>query len=165
MNDPSTANSRIYVGNIPTSEMTKKDLEDRFKKHGSILGIALNRGFGFVQYDEETSALDAIKEENGAVFRGKRMEVNQARVVGGGARRAADLPGGPRRGDSMDKGDSYRERSPLDDRGRDRDRYEPFGGKGERDRGFFGRDGGFKKDVPFSGGDSFRGGRDDRGFG
>ena len=48
-------------------------------------------------------------------------EVNQARVVGGG-RRGPDPPAGPRRGDSLDKADSYRERSPLDDRGRDRDR-------------------------------------------
>ena len=38
MSDPSTANSRIFVGNIPTNEMTKKDLEERFKKHGPILG-------------------------------------------------------------------------------------------------------------------------------
>jgi RNA recognition motif-containing protein len=38
MSDPSTANSRVFVGNIPTSEMTKKDLEERFKKHGPILG-------------------------------------------------------------------------------------------------------------------------------
>lgn len=39
-------------------------------------------------------------------------------------RRGTDGPGGPRRGDSLDKGDIYRERSPLDDRGRDRgDRY------------------------------------------
>lgn len=41
----------------------------------------------------------------------------------GGGRRGVDGPGGTRRGDSMDKGDNYRERSPLDDRGRDRDRY------------------------------------------
>lgn len=51
-------------------------------------------------------------------------EVNQARVFGAAGRRGADGPGGPRRGDSLDKGDIYRERSPLDDRGRDRgDRY------------------------------------------
>lgn len=42
----------------------------------------------------------------------------------GAGRRGMDGPGGPRRGDSLDKGDVYRERSPLDDRGRDRgDRY------------------------------------------
>ena len=42
----------------------------------------------------------------------------------GAGRRGVDGPGGRRRGDSLDKGDVYRERSPLDDRGRDRgDRY------------------------------------------
>lgn len=42
----------------------------------------------------------------------------------GASRRGVDGPGGRRRGDSLDKGDVYRERSPLDDRGRDRgDRY------------------------------------------
>jgi RNA recognition motif-containing protein len=38
MSDPSTANSRVFVGNIPTNDMTKKDLEDKFKKYGPILG-------------------------------------------------------------------------------------------------------------------------------
>lgn len=36
-------------------------------------GIALNRGFGFVQYEQESSAMEAIKQENGAVYRGKKM--------------------------------------------------------------------------------------------
>jgi RNA recognition motif-containing protein len=39
MSDPSTANSRVFVGNIPTNEMTKKDLEEKFKKYGPILGM------------------------------------------------------------------------------------------------------------------------------
>ena len=38
-----------------------------------VAGVALNRGFGFVQYEDENSAIEAIKEENGAVFRGKKM--------------------------------------------------------------------------------------------
>jgi RNA recognition motif-containing protein len=33
----------------------------------------LNRGFGFVQYEQESSAIEAIKQENGAIFRGKKM--------------------------------------------------------------------------------------------
>jgi RNA recognition motif-containing protein len=36
-------------------------------------GIALNRGFGFVQYEQESSAVEAIKQENGAMFRGKKI--------------------------------------------------------------------------------------------
>lgn len=38
MLDPSTAKSRIFVGNIPTADMTKKDLEDVFSKYGSVVG-------------------------------------------------------------------------------------------------------------------------------
>jgi RNA recognition motif-containing protein len=40
---------------------------------GDVAGIALNRGFGFVQYEKESSAMEAIKEENGALYRGKTM--------------------------------------------------------------------------------------------
>lgn len=40
---------------------------------GDVTGIALNRGFGFVQYEQENSAMEAIKQENGAVYRGKKM--------------------------------------------------------------------------------------------
>jgi RNA recognition motif-containing protein len=40
---------------------------------GGVTGIALNRGFGFVQYEQESSAIEAIKQENGAVYRGKKM--------------------------------------------------------------------------------------------
>ena len=47
------------------------------KKNNTIFvhvsGIALNRGFGFVQYEQESSAIEAIKQENGAIFRGKKM--------------------------------------------------------------------------------------------
>jgi RNA recognition motif-containing protein len=56
MSDPSTANSRIYVGNIPTSEISKKDLEERFKKHGAILGkmVKLNKAaIGLFPYQEQ----------------------------------------------------------------------------------------------------------------
>lgn len=38
MVDPNTVHARIYVGNIPTDKMTKQELEERFKKHGPILG-------------------------------------------------------------------------------------------------------------------------------
>jgi RNA recognition motif-containing protein len=40
---------------------------------GAVTGISLNRGFGFVQYEQASSAIEAIKQENGVVFRGKKM--------------------------------------------------------------------------------------------
>lgn len=37
-NDPRDLERRIFVGNLPTSDMEKKDLEDMFSPYGKILG-------------------------------------------------------------------------------------------------------------------------------
>lgn len=164
MIDPTTVNARIYVGNIPTNEISKRDVEDIFQKYGPILGVSINRKFGFVQFEHEAHALEAIKRENGAIIRGKKIEVNPARVYGGRPRGggAADPPG-PRKSDA-DERDPFRDRSPIDDRGRerdwrDRDRFDNFSGKpSAMDRGnYYGRDGNFGKDSSsYSNQDKFR---------
>ncbi|KAK7865812.1 hypothetical protein R5R35_001273 [Gryllus longicercus] len=176
MIDPTTVNARIYVGNIPTNEITKRDVEELFQKYGPILGVSLVRGFGFVQFEHEAHALEAIKHENGVMFRGKKIEVNPARVYGGRSRGGgAELPG-PRKLDAEDR-DPFRDRSPIDDRARerdwrDRDRFDNFSAKsGSMERGnYYGRDGGFGKDTGlYTGQDKFRSGpnvgpgRDERG--
>ncbi|XP_046396331.1 nuclear receptor coactivator 5 [Ischnura elegans] len=175
MLDPSTAKSRIFVGNIPTADMTKKDLEDVFSKYGSVVGITLNKGFGFVQYEDDNSALEAIKQEHGAPYRGKQMDVRPARVLdrahlsrispmgrGSGPAHAGDKgEQPPYRG-----GERERERSPIDRRSREpRDwkgdsRYDGYGpGKGPNGRDpYYARDTGFA-----SGKEDFRPRRDSGG--
>lgn len=37
-NDPKDLERRIFVGNLPTSDMEKKDLEDMFGQYGKITG-------------------------------------------------------------------------------------------------------------------------------
>lgn len=37
-NDPKDLERRIFVGNLPTSDMEKKDLEDMFSQFGKITG-------------------------------------------------------------------------------------------------------------------------------
>lgn len=37
-NDPRDLERRIFVGNLPTSDMEKKDLEDLFSPYGKIVG-------------------------------------------------------------------------------------------------------------------------------
>lgn len=37
-NDPKDLERRIFVGNLPTSDMEKKDLEDMFNQYGKITG-------------------------------------------------------------------------------------------------------------------------------
>lgn len=74
MKDRSTSHLRIYVGGI-TENATVDDLYERFIQYGQINGIVVNRNFGFVQYETEASAKQAIAEADGSVFQGKNINV------------------------------------------------------------------------------------------
>lgn len=63
LKDPATAPSRIYIGNLGEN-VSKTDLENIFRKYGNIRGSLLSRNFGFVQFDSEESANNAIANEN-----------------------------------------------------------------------------------------------------
>lgn len=71
-------------------------------------GVLLNRGFGFVQFENEASAAEAIKASNNITYNGKKVDVRPARRHG------------------VDKKEAERDRSPVNDyfdRGRDVTRY------------------------------------------
>ncbi len=56
---------RLFIGNIDNSVVTKQLLRDIFEKYGQIQeDIRLHKGYAFIQYDNETSALAAIAGEN-----------------------------------------------------------------------------------------------------
>lgn len=80
MKDPSTSYLRIYVGGIPDIT-TADDLYEHFKGYGKIMGIALNRLFGFVQFAEESSAQAAISQAGGGSFLGKCISVKTAQTA------------------------------------------------------------------------------------
>lgn len=77
MRDPATANCRIYVGNLDET-VQQDNLKEHFKKHGNIVGVAIQRGFGFIQFEEETSAQESIKNEHGVMFQGRKLNVKPA---------------------------------------------------------------------------------------
>lgn len=81
MKDPTTAHSRIYIGNIAET-VVADNLEQKFKAHGKILGLVLQRGFGFIQYENEYQAKQAIAAEHGNMFYGKKLNVKQAYAQG-----------------------------------------------------------------------------------
>ncbi|CAD1473190.1 unnamed protein product [Heterotrigona itama] len=95
LKDPATVSSRIFVGHLQTDDMTKVELEEHFSKYGTVVGSSINRGFGFVQFEEEQSAQKAIQNEDGAMFKGRRIDVRPAKKdnqsSGGGAKQL----GGP----------------------------------------------------------------------
>ncbi|KAL2741039.1 nuclear receptor coactivator 5 isoform X1 [Vespula squamosa] len=79
LKDPATISSRIFVGHLQTDDITKHELEEHFSKYGTIVGSLINRGFGFVQFEEEQCAQKAIQNENGAMFKGRRIDVRPAK--------------------------------------------------------------------------------------
>ena len=79
MRDLATAHLRIYVGGIST-KATIENLYEHFSPCGKINGIVINRNFGFVQFETEESAQDAIAKFNGSMFNGSTITVRTAQT-------------------------------------------------------------------------------------
>ncbi|XP_061937322.1 nuclear receptor coactivator 5 isoform X2 [Apis cerana] len=95
LKDPATVSSRIFVGHLQTDDMTKLELEEHFSKYGTVVGSSINRGFGFVQFEEEQSAQKAIQNEDGAMFKGRRIDVRPAKKDNQSSGGAGKQLGGP----------------------------------------------------------------------
>ncbi|XP_059426369.1 nuclear receptor coactivator 5 isoform X1 [Carassius carassius] len=77
-NDPRQLERRIFVGNLPTANMAKKDMEDLFRPYGKIQALSLFRGYGFVQFERVEDAEAAKAGHNGRIYRGYKLDVNMA---------------------------------------------------------------------------------------
>jgi RNA recognition motif-containing protein len=114
--------TNIFVGNL-SFDTTQADLESAFGEFGAVERVHIvtdrdsgqPRGFAFVEMTERSAAEAAIERLNGAEFRGRTMNVNEARPKtesgggggfnrgrggggGGGARRGGGGGGGNRGG-------------------------------------------------------------------
>ncbi|KAI9311803.1 hypothetical protein BX666DRAFT_896184 [Dichotomocladium elegans] len=80
--DPHT----VFVNNLFT-DVSEDDLYDRFSKYGSIVSVTLirrpahgrnhsQRMFAFIKYEATTSAQEAIVNQHGAEWQGKRVRVS-----------------------------------------------------------------------------------------
>lgn len=75
-NDPQAINSRVFVGNLNTYQVTKDDVERMFKRYGRIGGISMHKGFAFVQFSNPYDARNAVQGEDGTVICGQTLDVN-----------------------------------------------------------------------------------------
>ena len=106
----------IYVGNL-SFDVSEADLREAFEGFGEITEIRLiidkfsgkSKGFGFIEMTSKDEAEKAIEEMNGKDFKGRALNVNEARPKtdrggrgprGGGARRGGFGGGGGRGGGS-----------------------------------------------------------------
>lgn len=71
--DPHSVRCRIFVGNLAAEKMSRQDLEDIFMKYGHISGCSVHANFGFVQYDDEKSADEAVAKEDARMLHGRKI--------------------------------------------------------------------------------------------
>ncbi|HSD72748.1 MAG TPA: RNA-binding protein [Thermoanaerobaculia bacterium] len=84
---------KLYVGNLPYT-MDEGDLRDLFTPYGAPSSVAVimdrgtgrSKGFGFVEFENDTEAKAAISALNGRDFNGRALTVSEARprAEGGG---------------------------------------------------------------------------------
>ncbi|XP_026202517.1 nuclear receptor coactivator 5 isoform X2 [Anabas testudineus] len=142
-NDPRDLERRIFVGNLPTSDMEKKDLEDLFSTYGKIVGVSMFRGFGFVQFDRVEEAEAAKAAQKGRIYKGYKIDVNMAVERRQAKPQSQQSP--PRRapyGSYGEKESRPRSRSPI----YGRDGREPRESRDGRDSGREPRPGGHSRD-------------------
>jgi RNA recognition motif-containing protein len=71
--DPRDVRSRVFIGHLSTDNCTKQEVDDLFQPFGKVLGINLQNGYGFVQYENEKSVKEAIKHLHATVFHGDKL--------------------------------------------------------------------------------------------
>jgi RNA recognition motif-containing protein len=78
--------TKLFVGNL-AEELTVDELRTAFAVYGEVSSGRIvtdgprggSRGFGFVEMSLETNAVAAIKGLNGAVLKGRTLNVSRAR--------------------------------------------------------------------------------------
>jgi hypothetical protein len=65
--------SRLFIGNLPTEKVTKKDVFRRFFKYGQLAQISLKQAYGFVQFLDSDTCYRALQAEQGQKMRGRDM--------------------------------------------------------------------------------------------
>ncbi|CDO94932.1 unnamed protein product [Kluyveromyces dobzhanskii CBS 2104] len=65
--------SRLFIGNLPLKNVTKENLFRIFSPYGHIFQINIKNAFGFIQYDNPKSVLNAIQYESEELNFGKKL--------------------------------------------------------------------------------------------
>ncbi|KAF5136822.1 putative RNA-binding protein C3H8.09c [Metarhizium anisopliae] len=139
--------SRIFIGNLSSDKVSKRDVFELFHRYGRLAQISLKSAYGFVQYHTIDEGQRAMENLQGIEIKGRRIHLEISRV--------------------QDKSKKDRNRSPDRGRGREngrrgdkhgRDDYRPGRNHSPRRNDYHSRDDSFGgRDRGYS--DSSRGGR------
>ncbi|MEQ2276626.1 hypothetical protein XENORESO_000029 [Xenotaenia resolanae] len=100
---------RVYIGRL-SHHVREKDIQRFFSGYGKLMEIDLKNGYGFVEFEDNRDADDAVYELNGKELCGERVIVEHAR----GPRRDRDSYGGGYWGGGRSSGYSSRSRPGRD---------------------------------------------------
>ncbi|KAJ5590893.1 hypothetical protein N7450_004865 [Penicillium hetheringtonii] len=67
--------SRLFVGNLPTERVTKRDMFHLFHKYGKLAQISIKQAYGFIQFLEAGACHAALQAEQGALVRGRKIHL------------------------------------------------------------------------------------------
>lgn len=68
--------SNAYIlgeGNLPSEKVTKRDIFRIFSRHGRLAQISIKQAYGFVQFLDVSSCVSALRDEQGASCKGRKM--------------------------------------------------------------------------------------------
>ncbi|KAL8834174.1 MAG: hypothetical protein Q9170_003875 [Blastenia crenularia] len=148
--------SRLFVGNLYSEKVTKRDLFFVFHRYGRLAQISIKNAYGFIQFFDAVCSNRALQGEQGSTIRGRKIHLeiskpqkntrnpaasntgNHSRAGHGKRSRSPDYERGSRGSggrSSIDRGVAY---GGFSSDMRRRDDYRP--GRSPSPRGFRGRD-------------------------
>ncbi|KAI9822115.1 MAG: hypothetical protein M1832_003117 [Thelocarpon impressellum] len=69
------AKSRLFIGNLPTEKVSKRDLFQIFCKYGKLAQVSIKQAYGFIQFLEAAACQRALQAEQGQSIRGRKMNL------------------------------------------------------------------------------------------
>ncbi|KAK0625276.1 hypothetical protein B0T17DRAFT_617389 [Bombardia bombarda] len=72
-------NSRIFIGNLSSDKVSKREVFDIFHRYGRLAQISLKSAFGFVQYHTAEEAAAAMQNVQGTDLGGRRIHLELTR--------------------------------------------------------------------------------------
>lgn len=78
----------IFIGNLPLN-ITDQELKKIFEKYGEVPYVEIckknkppfNELIGFVEMPDKNEAIEAIRQINGKIIKGRKARVNKARAI------------------------------------------------------------------------------------
>ncbi|KAB8659310.1 hypothetical protein FH972_026199 [Carpinus fangiana] len=120
--------SRLFIGNLPSERVTKRDLFHVFHKHGKLAQISIKQAYGFIQFLEKEACQKAHFFEQNVPIRGKKVNLEISKPQ-------RNTKGGGNNSNNSGRGrNNRRSRSPSSTLPKGADRYVGTGARRDRDR-------------------------------